>query len=148
MEGGGGFGAKSALRIAPISAGLSRKSGRPVRTVLSRDEVLRATGPGVKTTTAVKVGAREDGTITAIDARMIYNAGALPGSPLAGGTLVGFSPYQTENLRIIGYDVVTNRPKVAAYRAPGGPPITFAVESVMDEVAAKLGIEIAIGCLD
>ena len=141
MEVGGGFGAKSALRLAPISAGLSRKSGRPVRTVLSRDEVLRATGPGVKTTTAVKVGATKDGVITAIDARMIYNAGALPGSPLAGGTLVGFSPYQTENLRIIGYDVVTNRPKVAAYRAPGGPPITFAVESVMDEVAEKLGID-------
>lgn len=141
MEVGGGFGAKSALRLSPISAGLSRKSGRPVRTVLSRDEVLRATGPGVKTTTAVKVGATKDGVITAIDARMIYNAGALPGSPLAGGTLVGFSPYQTDNLRIIGYDVVTNRPKVAAYRAPGGPPITFAVESVMDEIAEKIGMD-------
>ncbi|MCH8236522.1 MAG: xanthine dehydrogenase family protein molybdopterin-binding subunit, partial [Chloroflexi bacterium] len=141
MEVGGGFGAKSALRLAPISAGLSKKSGRPVRTVLSRDEVLRATGPGVKTTTAVKVGATKDGVITAIDARMIYNAGALPGSPLAGGTLVGFSPYKTPNLRIIGYDVVTNRPKVAAYRAPGGPPITFAVESVMDEIAEKLGMD-------
>ena len=141
MEVGGGFGAKSALRLSPISSGLSRKSGRPVRTVLSRDEVLRATGPGVKTTTAVKVGAKKDGAITAIDARMVYNAGAFPGSPLAGGTLVGFSPYQTPNLRIIGYDVVTNRPKGAAYRAPGGPPITFAVESVMDEVAEKLGME-------
>ncbi|MDA1257278.1 MAG: xanthine dehydrogenase family protein molybdopterin-binding subunit [Chloroflexi bacterium] len=140
MEVGGGFGAKSALRIAPLSARLSKKSGRPVRTVLSRDEVLRATGPGVKTTTAVKVGATNDGVITAIDARMVYNAGAFPGSPLAGGTLVGFSPYQTENLRIIGYDVVTNRPKGAAYRAPGGPPITFAVESVMDEIAEKIGM--------
>ncbi|MBU80176.1 MAG: oxidoreductase [Chloroflexi bacterium] len=141
MEVGGGFGAKSALRLSPLSTGLSRKSGRPVRTVLSRDEVLRATGPGVKTTTAVKVGAKKDGSITAIDARMIYNAGAFPGSPLAGGTLVGFSPYQTPNLRIIGFDVVTNRPKGAAYRAPGGPPITFAVESVMDEVAEKLGMD-------
>lgn len=141
MEVGGGFGAKSALRLAPLSAGLSRKSGRPVRTVLSRDEVLRSTGPATKTTTAVKVGAKSDGSITAIDARMVYNAGSLPGSPLAGGTLVGFSPYQTPNLRIIGFDVVTNRPKVAAYRAPGGPPITFAVESVMDEVAEKIGMD-------
>ncbi|MBM3958262.1 MAG: xanthine dehydrogenase family protein molybdopterin-binding subunit [SAR202 cluster bacterium] len=141
MEVGGGFGAKNALRLAPLCAGLSRKSGRPVRIVLSRDEVLRATGPGVATTTFVRVGARKDGTITLIDARMVYNAGAFPGSPLAGGTLVGFSAYQTPNLRIVGYDVVTNRPKVQAYRAPGGPPISFAVESVMDEVAERIGMD-------
>ncbi|MBI2965361.1 MAG: xanthine dehydrogenase family protein molybdopterin-binding subunit [Chloroflexi bacterium] len=141
MEVGGGFGAKNALRLSPLCAGLSRKSGRPVRIVLSRDEVLRATGPGVATTNYVKVGAKNDGKITLIDARMVYNAGAFPGSPLAGGTLVGFSAYQTPNLRIVGYDVVTNRPKVQAYRAPGGPPISFAVESVMDEVAEKIGMD-------
>ncbi|MBI4306764.1 MAG: xanthine dehydrogenase family protein molybdopterin-binding subunit [Chloroflexi bacterium] len=141
MEVGGGFGAKNALRISPLCAGLSRKAGRPVRIVLSREEVLKATGPGVATTNWVKVGARRDGTLTVIDARMVYNAGAFPGSPLAGGTLVGFSAYQTPNLRIVGYDVVTNRPKVQAYRAPGGPPISFAVESVMDEVAEKLGLD-------
>ena len=141
MEVGGGFGAKNALRLSPLCAGLSRKSGRPVRIVLSRDEVLRATGPGVATTNHVRVGARKDGTITFIDARMVYNAGAFPGSPLAGGTLVGFSAYQTPNLRIVGYDVVTNRPKVQAYRAPGGPPISFAVETVMDEVAEKIGMD-------
>ncbi|MCH8223474.1 MAG: xanthine dehydrogenase family protein molybdopterin-binding subunit [Chloroflexi bacterium] len=141
MEVGGGFGAKSACRVSPLAAILSKKSGRPVKIVLSREEVLRATGPGVAATNWVRVGAKRDGTITSIDARMIYNAGSFPGSPLAGGTLVGFSPYKTPNLRIIGYDVVTNRPKVQAYRAPGGPPITFAVESVIDELAEKLGID-------
>ena len=141
MEVGGAFGAKSACRVAPVCSMLSKKCGRPVKIVLSREEVLRGTGPGVATTNWVKVGARKDGTITLIDARMVYNAGGFPGSPLGGGTLVGFGPYQTENLRIIGYDVVTNRPKVQAYRAPGGTPITFAVDSVMDEVAEAIGMD-------
>ncbi|MEE8363082.1 MAG: xanthine dehydrogenase family protein molybdopterin-binding subunit, partial [Dehalococcoidia bacterium] len=141
MEVGGAFGAKNTMRISPLCAGLSRKAGRPVQIVLSRDEVLRATGPGVKTTTAVRIGARKDGTITLIDARMVYNAGAFPGSPLSGGAMVGLGPYQTESLRLIGYDVVTNRPKGAAYRAPGGTPFTYGIESVIDELADKLGID-------
>ena len=141
MEVGGGFGGKSWLRVSPICVALSQKAGRPVKIVLTREEVLRATGPGSPTATKVKVGATKDGQITAIKAEMAYDAGAFPGSPLAGGTLSGFAHYRTSNLKIDGYDVVTNKPRVQAYRAPGATAASFAVESVMDEMAQALDMD-------
>src|SRR5262249_24199338 len=84
---------------------------------------------------------RKDGRIVAAEAELKYQAGAFAGSPVQPGAMCAYAPYDLENVRVVGYDVVTNRPKVAAYRAPGGPISEFAVESVIDEIAGKLGVD-------
>ena len=140
-EVGGAFGGKESVRVSALCVALSRRAGFPVRLTFSRAEVLRATGPGSATVSTVKVGARRDGTITAIQARLIYNAGAFPGAPLRSAIRRVFSHYRTPNLQIDAYDVVTNTPHVAAYRAPGATPTNFALESVIDEVGEALGMD-------
>ena len=138
-EVGGAFGGKESARVSSLCVALSRKAGLPVRITLSREEVLRATGPGNATVSTVKVGARKDGTITAIEARLVYDAGAFPGAPLRSAIRRVYSHYRTPNLKIDAYDIVTNKPHVAAYRAPGATPTAFALESVIDEVAEEIG---------
>ncbi|MBI4336496.1 MAG: xanthine dehydrogenase family protein molybdopterin-binding subunit [Chloroflexi bacterium] len=140
MEVGGAFGAKSYARYSPVIILLSKKSGRPVRLTLGRDQVLRDKGAPA-TVSTVKVGVKRDGTITAIQAKFIFSAGAYPGSPLAGGAMAGLGPYKTPNLKVDAYDVVTNLHRIEAYRAPGAPQANFAIECTMDEVAEKLGID-------
>lgn len=140
-EVGGAFGGKEAPRVSPLCAALSRKAGLPVRITFGREEVFRGTGPGQATVSTVKVGARRDGTITGIRARCVYDAGAYPGAFLQSAIRRVFSHYRTDNLRIDAYDVVTNKPHVAAYRAPGATPTAFALESVIDEVADALGMD-------
>jgi len=140
-EVGGAFGGKESVRVSALCVALSRRTGFPVRITFSRAEVLRATGPGSATMSTIKVGARHDGIITAIQARLVYNAGAFPGAPLRSAIRRVFSHYRTPNLQIDAYDVVTNTPHVAAYRAPGATPTNFALESVMDEVGEALGMD-------
>lgn len=141
MEVGGAFGGKIYAILEPLAMLLSDKTRRPVKMVMSRAEVFRATGPGSPMHATIKTGTKKDGTLTACYAKIIMDAGAFPGSPIGGASVVSFGPYKVDNLKIEGYDVVTNKPRVQAYRAPGGTPIAFAVESHLDEVAEKLGID-------
>src|SRR5215510_16190597 len=138
---GGGFGGKTIVYLEPVALVLSRKSGRPVKIVMNRQEVFRATGPTSGSSSTVKIGATKDGKITALTATMRLQAGAFPGSPIRGAIGCPVAPYDLANVHVIGYDVVSNRPKVAAYRAPGGPIGSFAVESVLDELAIALKID-------
>ena len=140
-EVGGAFGGKESVRVSALCVALSRRTGLPVRLTFSRAEVLQATGPGSATVSTIKVGARHDGTITAIQAHLVYNGGAFPGAPLRSAIRRVFSHYRTPNLQIDAYDVVTNTPHVAAYRAPGATPTNFALESVLDEVGESLGMD-------
>jgi CO/xanthine dehydrogenase Mo-binding subunit len=89
----------------------------------------------------VKLGATKDGRFTAAFAELKYQAGAFQGSPVQPGVMCAYAPYDIDNVKVIGYDVVSNRPKVAAYRAPGAPISEYAVESVIDELAKKLAID-------
>ena len=138
---GGGFGGKTTIYLEPLALALSRKAGHPVKMVMTRDEVFRATGPTSGATVRVKIGATNDGRITAGEAEMSYLAGAFPGSPVGPGCMCAFAPYDLENVLVVGFDVVVNLPKVAAYRAPGAPISEYAVESVIDEIAEKLGMD-------
>jgi CO/xanthine dehydrogenase Mo-binding subunit len=138
---GGGFGGKTIVYLEPVALVLSRKSGRPVKIVMSRQEVFCATGPTSGSSSTVKVGATKDGKITALTATMRLQAGAFPGSPIRGAVGCSVAPYDLANVHTIGYDVVTNRPKVAAYRAPGAPIGAFAVESTLDELARALKMD-------
>ena len=141
MEIGGGFGGKTTIYLEPIAVTLSRKTGQPVKLTMSRTEVLEATGPTSGSYMKVKMGATGDGKLTAAQADLRYESGAFPGSPVGAAAQCIFSPYDVENLLIDGYDVVDNKPKTAAYRAPGAPGAAFAAETVVDELAEKLSID-------
>ncbi len=141
MEIGGGFGAKLIPYGDPVAAILSKKSGRPVKIVMSRKEVFEGTGPTSATYMRCKIGVDKNGKITAGQLYLAYEAGAYPGSPVGGGALTGLGPYKIDNLLVDGYDVVCNKQKVQAYRAPGQPQAAYAVESVIDELAEKLGMD-------
>jgi CO/xanthine dehydrogenase Mo-binding subunit len=138
---GGGFGGKTVVYLEPLALALSRKAGQPVKMVMSRTEVFKATGPTSGAKVWVKVGANREGRITAAEAVLKYQAGAFQGSPVQPGCMCAFAPYDLENVKVVGFDVVVNRPKVAAYRAPGGPIAEFAVEQVIDELAKRLNLD-------
>ena len=141
MEIGGGFGGKLPAYLEPVAAVLSRKSGAPVKMTMTRVEVLEATGPTSGAYVKVKMGATKEGRITAAQGYLAFEAGAFPGSPIGGATACMLSPYNIENLLLDGYDVVDNKPKTTAYRAPGAPIGAFAVESVVDELAKTLEMD-------
>ena len=109
--------------------------------VMTREEVFRATGPTSGSSSTVKIGATKDGKITAVKATYRLQAGAFPGSPIRGAVGCALSPYDIANVQITGFDVVTNRPKVAAYRAPGAPIGAFSVECTLDELATALKMD-------
>ena len=141
MEIGGGFGGKIPIYLEPLTALLSRKAGAPVKGAMSRAEVFEATGPTSGSYMWVKMGATNDGKITAAEASLAFDAGAFPGSPVTAGAQCIFACYDLENARVDGYDVVANKPPVAAYRAPGAPIAAFGCETVVDELAEKLGLD-------
>ncbi len=138
---GGGFGGKTLVYLEPVAVALSKKSGRSVKIQMTREDVFRASGPTSGATMEIKLGAKKDGTIVAAKHVLKYQAGAFPGSPIGPGCMCGFAMYDLPNVDVVGYDVVSNRPKVAAYRAPGAPITSFAVESALDDLATKLGMD-------
>lgn len=141
MEIGGGFGGKTLIYLEPVAALLSKKTGKPVKVAMSRTEVFEGTGPTSGSFMRVKMGATREGRITAADVTLAYEAGAFPGSPVNPACQCILSPYDIPNGRIEGYDVVLNKPKTAAYRAPGAPGAAFAAETVIDEICEKLGLD-------
>ena len=138
---GGGFGGKTTVFIEPVALALSRKSGHPVKIVMSRSEVFRATGPTSSASMDIKMGMKKDGTITAASGVFRLQGGAFPGAPAGMAAECAFAPYDLEAVHHIAYDVMTNRPKQAAYRAPGSPMGCFAAESVIDELCNELGLD-------
>ena len=141
MEIGGGFGGKINVYLEPVAALLSKKTGHAVKIVMSRADVFESTGPTCGSNMKIKIGAKNDGTITAAQAYLAFEAGAYPGSPVGAAGMCVFSAYDLENVVIDGLDVVVNKPKTAAYRAPGAPNAAFAAEQVVDELANKLGMD-------
>ena len=138
---GGGFGGKGVGYLEPVAAVLSKKSGLPVKIIMTRKEVFEGTGPTSATYSKCKIGITLTGYITAAYHYMAYEAGAFPGSPVGGGAMTSLGPYKIENFLVDGYDVVCNKQKVQAYRAPGQPTAAFAVECIIDEIAEKLEID-------
>ncbi len=138
---GGGFGGKTLVYLEPVALALSKKAGRPVKLVMSREEVFRASGPAAGGVYEVKLGAKKDGRLVAAELVVKLQAGAFPGSPVGPACMCGFAMYDIPHVNIVGYDVVSNRPKVAAYRAPGAPNSTFGTESCLDELAHELKID-------
>ncbi len=138
---GGGFGGKTTVYVEPVATILACKSGRPVKIVMSRDEVFRASGPVSSAETQVKIGAKKDGTLTAIKTDILMDSGAFSSSPILPATMFAAACYRCDNMHSRGREVLTNKPKAWAYRAPGAPQSIMAVECAVNELAQGLGID-------
>ncbi len=137
---GGGFGAKFVL-LEPLAAALAIKLRRPVSVVMTRTEEFLSTTPAPPAVIELKLGARRDGTLTALEGRAVFDAGAYAGAPLGIALLMIGSYYKIPNIELRGYEVLTHKPGNGAYRAPGAVQGTFAIESVMDELARTIGLD-------
>lgn len=137
---GGGFGAKYGL-IDPLVAALAVASGRPVRLVLTRSEDFLSTTPSPATIIELKTGAKQDGTLVALQARVVMDNGVFPFAigGIVSNLMGGY--YRCPNVQIDVYEVLTHKPQGGAYRAPGAPSASFAIESNMDEMAHALGMD-------
>ena len=142
MEIGGGFGGKTTIYLEPVAVALSKKTGLPVKVTMTRTEVMEASGPTSGSYMKVKMGVTNEGKMTAAHADLRFEAGAFPGSPVGAAAQCIFSPYDIANIVIDAYDVVDNKPKTTAYRAPGAPIGSFAAETIIDEFCEKLGMDV------
>ena len=138
---GGSFGSKI-LVVDPLVAGAALVLRRPVRLVLNRREDMAATNPAPGSLVRLRIGARADGTLTGLDARLVFDAGAYTEWSIEGiaAVLIG-GPYRWAAFDVRAYGVRTNRFGTGSYRGPGGPQAAFAIESLIDELAAKLGMD-------
>jgi CO/xanthine dehydrogenase Mo-binding subunit len=142
LEVGGGFGGKIVIHGEPVAVRLAQKCRRPVKLVMSRAEVLQGgSGPPAAAQFEMTVGAEKDGTIVAIDGTYRLDAGGLPGMGPSLVMQASAALYQTPNLNLQGYDIVTNKPRTEAYRAPVGIQAAFAMEQTMDLLSQKLGMD-------
>lgn len=137
---GGGFGGKETL-LEPLVAALARRLRKPVRLIYTRQEDLLAGNPAPQMVMTLKLGAKRDGTLTAIQARMVLDSGAYP-NLLAGFSGFHFAGiYRCPHIDIRGYVVTTNKPGTGAYRAPAGPQAYFAIEATVQELCQQLGMD-------
>ncbi|MGH2372138.1 MAG: xanthine dehydrogenase family protein molybdopterin-binding subunit [bacterium] len=140
MTVGGGFGGKILVH-QPLAAALALMTRRPVRLVLTRMEDFLTTEPGPASRTELELGATKAGALVALRAKLIFDSGCKPAAPVGVTGLLLGGYYRFPNLDIEILDVLTNKPVVGAYRAPGATQATFVIESAMSELAAKLGID-------
>ncbi len=138
MEVGGGFGGK-AVMLEPLAGWIALRHKAPVKINMTRSEELSGGNPAPGSVIDVKIGGKQDGTITAIEARLVFDSGCYPGTPVTVAALMSGGYYRTDNLALVGYEVLTNKPGNGAYRAPGAPQATFAIEQAVDELAGSLG---------
>ncbi|MBX3083368.1 MAG: xanthine dehydrogenase family protein [Anaerolineae bacterium] len=140
MPVGGAFGGKNGL-YEPLVACAAYRVGRPVRFVLTRSEELLATVPAPALTMKVKIGAKRDGTLVALDVETMADEGCFTtgfaGTP--GGLMVDL--YRWQHSHRIARNVLTFKPSVGYYRGPTGPSAYFALETLIDELAIKLNID-------
>src|SRR3954468_1444010 len=141
LECGGGFGAKIRALVEPITVLLSKATGRPVKYIMTRREELEAGMPAPSVTIKLKTGVLSDGTPLALEGETIIEAGAYSGAVLTMSGVFLASVYQWPNFQVTGYEVLTHKPSIAAYRAPMAPQTAFVIDSHMDQIARELGLD-------
>jgi len=142
---GGGFGSRTeCLHVELIAAALARKCKGTVRIIISREETFITHRGRPEQKTTLKMGMSKDGRITAVDTTTTQRGGAYAGygtvTILYSGSMV-FALYDIQNARYNGYRVLTNTPPCGAFRGHGAVNVRFAFESLMDEMATKLGLD-------
>ncbi|MBX3069564.1 MAG: xanthine dehydrogenase family protein molybdopterin-binding subunit [Thermomicrobiales bacterium] len=140
MPVGGGFGGKFVL-IEPMVAAAAVAVNRPVHLVYTRMEDFVAGNPAPECEISIKLGGKKDGTITALEVRSVFDSGAIGSAPMEIGMILLGGYYRTDNLDIRGYAVNTHKAGGGAYRAPGAQQGSFAIESAVDELCARLGLD-------
>ena len=141
VECGGGFGGKIRALCEPITAVLAQVTKRPVRYVMTRREELEAGMPAPQVIIKLKTGVKRDGTLMALDAETVIDSGAYSGAVLAVSAVFLGSMYKWPSFDVRGFEVLTHKPSVAAYRAPVAPQTIFAIESQMEQIARDLGLD-------
>lgn len=142
LEVGGAFGGKIVIHGEAVAVRLAQKCGRPVKLVLTREEVLQGgSGPAAGALIDIAVGADKDGRLTAIEGTYRLDAGGLPGLSPSLVMQASAALYQCPNLNLQGFDIVTNKPRTEAYRGPGGIQAAFAMEQAMDALCQRLGLD-------
>jgi CO/xanthine dehydrogenase Mo-binding subunit len=141
VECGGGFGGKIRALCEPITAVLAKATGRPVRYVMTRREELEAGNPAPQVIIKLKTGVKRDGTLMALDADTIIEAGAFSGAVLTMSAVFIASVYKFPTFEVRGFEVLTHKPSIAAYRAPTAPHTFFAIDSQMELMARELGVD-------
>jgi len=141
MECGGGFGGKIRALCEPITAVLAKATGRPVRYVMTRREELDAGNPAPQVIIKLKTGCKRDGTLMALDADTIIESGAFSGAVLTMSAVFIASVYKLPVFEVRGFEVLTHKPSIAAYRAPTAPHTFFAIDSQMELMAQALGVD-------
>lgn len=141
---GGGFGAKQEMMVEDIAALAALKTGKPVKIEFTREEQFIAATTRHPMKVHVKIGARNDGTLTAIQMHVVSNTGAYGnhgGPVLEHACSESISVYRCPNKKVDGYAVYTNTVPAGAFRGYGLPQTSFAVEQAIDEVARAIGID-------
>jgi CO/xanthine dehydrogenase Mo-binding subunit len=141
VECGGGFGGKIRALCEPITALLARATKRPVRYVMTRGEELQAGMPAPQVIIRLKTGVKRDGTLVALEAETIIESGAFSGAVLTMSAVFLASVYQWPTFEVRGFEVLTHKASIAAYRAPTAPQTFFAIDSQMEQIARALGID-------
>lgn len=146
MPVGGDFGGKASLIDVPICYFLAERSGRPVKLVLDYSEELMAAAHRHPGRITLRTGVEEDGTLTAIEAKVVFGGGAYaafkinPQVTVLGGRRLA-SYYRVPAIRVETYCAYTNQVPCTQTRTPGSPQIVFAMESQMDIIAKELGLD-------
>jgi CO/xanthine dehydrogenase Mo-binding subunit len=141
VECGGGFGGKIRALCEPITALLARATGRPVRYVMTRREELEAGMPAPQVIIRLKTGVKRDGTLMALEAETVLESGAFSGAVLAVSGVFLASMYKWPSFEVRGFEVLTHKPIIAAYRAPVAPQTIFAIDSHMEQIARAIGAD-------
>src|SRR5258705_66808 len=152
---GGGFGGKTLVYLEPVALALSKKSGRPVKIVMSREEVFRGTGPAAGGVYEVKLGAKKDGRLVAAELVVKLQAGAFPGSPVGPACMCGLATDASPHVSMammagealgIPYDkvrpVVGDTASVGFSFLTGGSRVTFATGMAVTQAAEKVVVEL------
>jgi CO/xanthine dehydrogenase Mo-binding subunit len=141
---GGGFGGKQEMLSEDLCVLAALRTGRPVKWEFTREEQFIGATTRHQMTTKVRLGARRDGTLTAIEVRVVSNTGAYGGhgsETLAAALASPLAAYRCPNKKAQGYAVYTNVVPAGGFRGYGSSQTTFAIECAMDELAKKLGID-------
>ena len=139
---GGDFGGKGSQMDVPVCYYLSRAAGRPVKMVMNYTEELMAGDPRHPSVMRVKLGAKRDGTLVALDSDIYFDSGAYSGfkpSEIDGSYVV--NAYRIPNYAIRTYNVYTNGVPGGYMKSPGQPQAVFAIESLLDMLARELDLD-------
>jgi CO/xanthine dehydrogenase Mo-binding subunit len=138
---GGAFGSKI-LVVEPLAAAAALKLRRPVRLTLTRREDMAMTNPAPATRIELTIGATADGRFTGLKSRLVFDAGAYSEWTVESiGAILIAGPYRWDAWDVKAFGVETNRVSTGSYRGPGGPQASFALETLINDLAAQLNVD-------